>query len=194
MARELKVIEDVATLKALAHPLRIQLLARLRLDGPATASELARAVEESSGSTSYHLRQLARFDMVEEIEGHDRRERRWRARHEGSSFDTTRFLDDAVGREAAEWLERAELYFAARVAAQWFAERERWPREWTSAATLSDLQLRLPPEALRALTREMLALAEQYERDHGEDPGAERVSIFLQAFPLSDVPGVEGLR
>ena len=52
-------VTDVRALRALAHPLRNRLLGQLRLNGPATASQLGRVVGESSGSTSYHLRQLA---------------------------------------------------------------------------------------------------------------------------------------
>ena len=40
-------------LKAFAHPLRMALYAELAQRGPATASQLARALGESSGQTSY---------------------------------------------------------------------------------------------------------------------------------------------
>ena len=59
-------LTDPAALRALAHPLRGKLLAALRIDGPATASMLARRYGESSGATSYHLRQLARYGFVED--------------------------------------------------------------------------------------------------------------------------------
>src|SRR3954462_6217649 len=42
---------------ALAHPLRFQIWEILR-EGPSTAARLARRLEESRGSTSYHLRYL----------------------------------------------------------------------------------------------------------------------------------------
>src|SRR4051812_34521811 len=75
-------VTDVRALRALAHPLRNRLLGQLRVNGPATASRLGRAIGESSGSTSYHLRQLAAYGFVEEVEGRGTaRERWWRARH-----------------------------------------------------------------------------------------------------------------
>jgi DNA-binding transcriptional ArsR family regulator len=80
-------VTDVRALRALAHPLRSRLLGLLRLHGPATASQLGRAVGESSGSTSYHLRQLAAYGFVEEVEGEGTaRERWWRARHRLTSW------------------------------------------------------------------------------------------------------------
>ena len=51
-------------LRALAHPLRVQLFSALTSFGPATASALAARLGESSGSTSYHLRQLEKHGFV----------------------------------------------------------------------------------------------------------------------------------
>ena len=57
---------DARTLRGLAHPLRLRLLNTLREFGPATASGLADRLGESSGATSYHLRQLATYGFVED--------------------------------------------------------------------------------------------------------------------------------
>ena len=56
-------------LRGLAHPLRIRLRAELVEHGPATASQLAARVGQSSGATSYHLRQLAAYGFVAEAPG-----------------------------------------------------------------------------------------------------------------------------
>ena len=50
--------------QAFTHPLRLRLLTLLRLDGPLTASELARRRRYTVRPTSYHLRQLERFGFV----------------------------------------------------------------------------------------------------------------------------------
>ncbi|HJU96652.1 MAG TPA: helix-turn-helix domain-containing protein, partial [Jiangellaceae bacterium] len=56
MALRQKYVQDLEPLRAFTHPLRMRLLAALRSDGPATASDLGRLLGESSGATSYHLR------------------------------------------------------------------------------------------------------------------------------------------
>jgi DNA-binding transcriptional ArsR family regulator len=73
---------DARTLRGLAHPLRARMVGLLRTEGPATATSLAARVGESSGTTSWHLRQLADAGLVEE-DSHrgNRRERWWRAAH-----------------------------------------------------------------------------------------------------------------
>ncbi len=68
---------DAAAVKAFAHPLRVRLYYLLDADGPATASGLAGRVGESSGSTSYHLRQLARHGVIVEVEGRGTAKERW---------------------------------------------------------------------------------------------------------------------
>jgi AcrR family transcriptional regulator len=62
----------------LRHTLRQRLLRLLQTGGPSTATKLAAATGESSGLTSYHLRQLAAAGLVLE-DRHDGRERWWRA-------------------------------------------------------------------------------------------------------------------
>lgn len=63
---------------AMAHPLRYRIL-ELLAEGPSTASELARRTNESRGSTSYHLRMLARAGaIVEDPDRGTKRERWWR--------------------------------------------------------------------------------------------------------------------
>src|SRR3712207_9501706 len=65
---------------------RSALLGLLRSEGPSTASKLGQRLGESSGSTSYHLRQLAALGFVEEVPGQGTaRERWWRARHQNGS-------------------------------------------------------------------------------------------------------------
>src|SRR5215211_4630810 len=102
-------LEDPEALRALAHPLRGRLLVALRLDGPATASMLARRYDESSGATSYHLRVLARYGFVEDDPGHDGgRERWWRAAHDFTTWSPTSFLDSAPeeGEAARQFMRR----------------------------------------------------------------------------------------
>ena len=68
---------DVAALKAFSHPLRMRLYDLLKDGGPATASMLARAIGESTGQTSYHLRQLERHGLITEDTGRGTGRERW---------------------------------------------------------------------------------------------------------------------
>jgi DNA-binding transcriptional ArsR family regulator len=72
-------ISDPKAMRALAHPLRLDLLELLVAAGPSTAAQCGRALGVSQASCSFHLRQLAKYGLVEDAgPGPDRRERVWR--------------------------------------------------------------------------------------------------------------------
>src|SRR3954453_7356380 len=70
-------LRDPRAMRALAHPARLAILERLSSGGAATATECAEVTGQSPSACSYHLRALARWGLVVESEGQDRRERRW---------------------------------------------------------------------------------------------------------------------
>jgi len=173
---------DAASLKALAHPLRVQLLAALRLEGPATASALGRRLGETSGATSYHLRQLARHGFVEEELGRGTaRERWWRASHRATRWRNSPWRDDPATAEASAFLQRTQFAREQRAVERWYAEQDSWPAAWLDAAHSTDLDLRLDVEQLRRMSDELQALLQRYVGE--EDPNGERVAVFFRAFP-----------
>jgi DNA-binding transcriptional ArsR family regulator len=185
MAERTYRLEDPEALRALAHPLRGRLLAALRIDGPATASMLARRYGESSGATSYHLRMLARYGFVEDDPDHAAgRERWWRAAHELTDWSPAAFLDAEPGEaEAARQFMRRVVADYARWQARWIDELAGWSPEWQDASELSDIAMRLTPSQLKALREELLATVFRYRDAGPEGDEAERVVVLVQAFP-----------
>src|SRR5258708_5462969 len=73
------VVGDAKRWKALAHPLRGEMLRHLDSRGPATSTTIAEALDENTGTTSYPLRVLADAGIIEEVpERAHGRERWWR--------------------------------------------------------------------------------------------------------------------
>jgi DNA-binding transcriptional ArsR family regulator len=173
---------DVNAMRALSHPLRLELLDRLRTEGPATASLLAQRIGESSGATSYHLRQLARYGFVEEdVRDAKGRERWWRHRerrldlprspHEGAT--TSAFLGTLLEREAA-------------ILDRYVAQRERLP-EWEGASFFSSRVCRLTPERLAELNRSIQELTDSLaEDDDAAAHDARPVRVLALGFPQPD--------
>ena len=95
-----------AELRALSHPLRLRILDELSMYGPLTASGLGERLGESSGSTSYHLRQLEKVGLVEETVGKGNARERWWERRAGSiTFpDPSDFPAGSADRLAARLL------------------------------------------------------------------------------------------
>jgi DNA-binding transcriptional ArsR family regulator len=106
-------ISDPKAIRALAHPVRLDLLDLLVAMGPATAAQCGRILGVSQASCSFHLRQLAKYGFVEDAgPGSDRRERRWRMpdprlRLPGGDAVTRQFQQVVVERTMQEILDYA---------------------------------------------------------------------------------------
>jgi DNA-binding transcriptional ArsR family regulator len=180
---------DPRRLRALAHPLRVRLLSLLRKDGPATATLLANRVGESSGATSYHLRQLAAYGFVEddpERGGGVGRQRWWRATNTYTAWRDTDFVYDPELRGVLDdWLHEV-LRTQLRLVETWLAERADWDKNWVEAADLSDWKLRLTAEQLTGLRDDLHATLSRY-CELPPEPGVEQVIVNLHAFPRRTV-------
>ena len=82
-------VTDVRALRALANPVRYRIFSHLMTFGSQTASECAAVVGATPSNCSYHLRELARFGLVERVDdgAGDGRERPWRTTATGFSYD-----------------------------------------------------------------------------------------------------------
>lgn len=191
-------------LKAFTHPLRMAMIDRLQDHGPATATQLARALGESTGQTSYHLRQLERHGFVEDDPGHaGGRERWWRA----VSFwvDGATLRDQPGGESALRDTMRWSVAERTRVLTRWAEQVEPDPA-WAEAGTSSRATSDLTPAEAEALAGELEAVVHRHldaakARREAEDPahGAgeprRRVRIYLDVLPLpadDPAPGAPG--
>jgi DNA-binding transcriptional ArsR family regulator len=183
---------DAAQLRALAHPLRLQLLELLSSEGPATASQLARRLGESSGATSYHLRALHRAGMVEEAERRNARERWWKR-----SPDRP-VIPNSVPRDASA-SERAELQAAHSQIESIFIERDenamrRWmevrydlPLEWQDAQWIGNLRLWATAAEVREFVEAVIELADPLRKV--PEPGdSERLEVHFTFRVLPQEP------
>src|ERR1700743_297896 len=83
--RSITRLDNATALRAYAHPVRMKLILALRTRGPLTATQAGRLLGESSGTCSFHLRQLAKYGLVEETGDGAGREKPWRAASASSS-------------------------------------------------------------------------------------------------------------
>ncbi|HEX8918595.1 MAG TPA: helix-turn-helix domain-containing protein [Chloroflexota bacterium] len=183
-------LHDPRTLRALAHPTRLALVGLLRQHGTLTATQAAELLGLNSGSCSFHLRQLARYGLVEEVLGPGRR-KPWRATAWATSWPD-------VAEEPE--LEAASQLLSSVVAEGYLEQMLRWlelrrdePMEWRQAAWFGDLLLFLTPEELTTLGRKIEDLTAPYEErisDPGVRPAGSRpVTVLHVAIPRAVKPG-----
>lgn len=178
-------LRDPRAFRALAHPVRIQLLGLLRREGPLTASAAGRRLGESSGSASYHLRQLARFGLVEEAPGGRGRERPWRATSLFTSWPNVAGTPELA--EASAMLERVILERHVERLEWWLDRRRQESPEWQDAAAFGDSLLYLTVDELAALRDALAGLVDPYlerlEQPELRPSGARPVTFLQVAFP-----------
>lgn len=185
-------IKDVGTLKALAHPLRMQLYRALTIARTATASQLAEQVDEAVSLVSYHLRKLAQHELVEEAEPQsaDGRERWWQPASDGVSIHDEDFRD--APEKAAAHTAASRLFFEQRadMYRRFLDERAHWSAVWNTASDSSEWLLRLTSEELSELSKELYAVCRKYEElgraadAAGDTEGRENVAVHTYGFPF----------
>ncbi|MFI7290408.1 helix-turn-helix domain-containing protein [Streptomyces anulatus] len=192
--RVLDPAQDGAALKALTHPLRLTLLGLLRQHGPATASELAARTGESSASTSYHLRVLARYAFVTEAEHRDSRERRWKSVHDITSVSNEAMHRSPGGSTILSVLRRRQVEHLQQSLDRHEADLEsgRLGPEWQEPSTLDDRISRLTPESLAELWEVVREKADALTARDAGNPRAEQVVLFTAGLPLAPDHPVAG--
>ncbi len=185
MPRSVKRLTDPRALRALAHPTRLSLIGLLRRDGPTTATKAGELLGESSASASFHLRQLAKYGLVEEAGGGTGRERPWRATTEFTAWPEGPGNPDLDAARDQVTAVIANRYFEFLL--RWLETRHREPPEWQQASVFGDTMLYLTPAELTELARAEQSLVDRYA-DRREDPalrppGARRVTWLHLAFP-----------
>src|SRR6476659_6304295 len=149
-AREPAVaLTDPRALRAYAHPVRRRTLALLRTRGTLTATEAADALGESSGTMSFHLRQLAKYGLVEEAPTVKGRQKPWRA----TSLTTgvPGYVADPDAAEAARDLKMSMTQLYLEQVMAWLQGSREDSPEWQEAADFGDNVLYLTAAELTRL-------------------------------------------
>lgn len=169
-------LTDPRAIRALAHPVRLELLAALS-DGPLTATQCAERVGESPQSCSYHLRTLARHGFVERAEAGNGKERPWRKvarglRWSGSGdSDANRTLSSTF---LARDFRLLQEYLAA--------PPDEWPEPMYTQTVL-----RITPDEAQELGERLFSLLEPYFTNVRSDAPGDAVDVWWVSFGVPRV-------
>ena len=152
---------DPKALRALAHPLRWQLLDLLGSEGTATATRCAEVLGQSVASCSYHLGMLAKYGYIEEVPGRTGREKPWRLASARQDLGPTGL--DTEGELAAEAATEAFLDHEFARTRQRYRRQSLEPGPWRPA--LAGETVWLTKQDYAAAKAELLAVLERYLRD-----------------------------
>ena len=173
------------------HPVRAALLELIGREGVVTATDAARELGGSTGSYSFHLRQLARHGVIEEAPVTRGRVRPWRLAGGGAASPPEQSrpgpVSDAELSAVARGLED-ESY------RRWLEHRDAAPGRWRRDEAFSQV-LYLTPDEMAGMAAVIQALIAQYrhreDRPAARPPEAAPVAVVARLFPLLE-PGEQG--
>jgi predicted ArsR family transcriptional regulator len=167
-----RLLDDPRTIRALAHPLRLDLQSIVGRSGRITAADAARELGISHALASHHLRQLAKYGFVEQVEGSDARERPWRLVH--TSWTAEGIEESPGGAGALAVLEQVTAERAVEDLVDWHERRQEWPEEWRKHTGVGRSTLYLTQEELAELTATIEGLVTAYAEQRPLDDIASR--------------------
>ena len=182
------------------HPVRVALLELIRRDGVVTATGAARELGGSTGLYSFHLRQLARYGVLEEAPAPRGRVRPWRLARPGTAGPAEEQPGEQPAGTAGEQQPRpvsdAELSAVARGLEdesyrRWLEHRAAAPGRWRRDEAFSQV-LYLTPDEMAGMAEVIRVLIAQYRhreaRPAARPPEAAPVAVVARLFPLLE-PG-----
>lgn len=181
--------DDPRILRAIAHPARRRILSELYAGGSLRAADVARTLDMPANQASFHLRQLAKYGIVEEApdEARDKRDRVWRMAGDGVSFRSEDVLAQPGGDAAMEVYRRS-----ARAWGHLLVDRSLEPDDPGAEKWVFNASLRFTQDELVEFAHEVEGLHQRWrERTRGHDDGRTTYSIYqlFQPYPdLSDSP------
>src|SRR4051794_18220945 len=183
-------LDDARTLRALAHPLRIELMDQLSFRGPLTATQCAELVDASPSACSFHLRTLAKYGFVSEAEGGTGRQRPWQVVQLGNRWNSGPGTPPA---ERAAGLTLAQLVMDRdrRLHDDYVARADEFEPAWADAVMQSNFGGYLTPAQLKEIGDKLLSMWLPYMETITADPAdrpadARLVHMAAVGFPRAD--------
>ncbi len=200
---DLKIIDSVETLRVVADPLRLRLLALLRR-APATAKELARGLDTALKGLYYHLAILEEHDLIRVqatrvVSGII--EKQYAATAYRISVDRALFNPEPTDGQGLEVflsfvLDHARAEILRSVAAGLIAPQAPTPEDNEGGLNLGRIWMRLTPAQRAELERRVHAIHKEYaDRQAGpDDPAGQYYELLIGVYPVIAPPesGEEG--
>ncbi len=180
------VLTDPRAIRALAHPARLAIIEALRPGEELTATELASETGLSPSATSYHLKSLEKWGIVEAGQARaDGRDRPWKAVGRSIVVDSAAPGSTALAEAAAmgTFLDRNRA-----IAVEFLEQQASEPQEWRDAVELGMGDYWLTAEELSQAAQALHDVVAPYERRSRDSRPANsrRVRIARLIVPRTD--------
>jgi DNA-binding transcriptional ArsR family regulator len=177
--------DDPRILRAIAHPARNRILSELYAGGALRAADVAKTLGIPANQASFHLRQLAKYGLVEEApdEARDKRDRVWRIVAEDGITFRSQDVVAQPGGQAALAVYRQQARGWGHLLVDQLQSGD--PHDELESYVF-DTSLRFTQEELGEYAAELEALNQRWhDRTRGRDDGRSTYSVYalLQPYP-----------
>lgn len=178
-------------MRALAHPLRWELLEALEHAGTLTATQAGDVLGETPANCAFHLRTLAKYGLVEEAGGGRGRERPWRRAITG--LDLTTAHSDPKTAAAAEVLTDFVMNETLNRARSALMARPTLPDDLQNELGSSQNLRYVTPAEAKQLQADLMAVLDRF-RERSDDPAlrppdALPIEWLLLTYPVLNLLG-----
>ena len=181
---ETRAVHDPRMLRAIAHPVRNRVLHELSAGGSLRAADVARALGIPANQASFHLRQLAKYGLVEEDPdaARDRRDRVWKLVSEEGWTANLGDLEEAPGGKAAvQVFRRSAAAWGHAVVDAAYAPPTGTVQEKDTVRTVSEEAVRLTKDEAQELVHDLGAVVARWaEKTRGRDDVERRTYLLFQ--------------
>ena len=187
-------VHDPRVLRAIAHPVRNRVLSELSATGAMRAADVARELDIPANQASFHLRQLAKYGLVEEApdEARDKRDRVWRVAAQRGIRLNLRELGESPGGKAA-----VSVFLRTAIAKAYRMIDHAYSTESSedSFRSVTDESVKLTKAEAKELAQELDEVLRRWgDRTRGRSPDRRTYQVFMVVQPHPDAapePGAE---
>lgn len=173
-----QLLRDPRVLRALAHPIRNQILGIFNAVGPLRAADVAEELGIAPNLASFHLRQLAKYGLIQEAPeaARDKRDRVWKlVDQDGLMIDGQVLSSEPGGRAAMKVYRRA----VGAQAHELIDRASAADPDPTRHMSMHEAALKLTRAEGRQLADEIEELLHVWsERTRGRDPERSTYTFF----------------
>jgi predicted ArsR family transcriptional regulator len=185
MAYEPRPMSDPRVLRAIAHPMRARILDEFDVTETLRAADVAELLEVPANQASFHLRQLAKYGLIEPAPeaARDKRDRVYRRRQERGFQLDVEDIEAVPGGKAALSVFRAnKAAWAHRLVDEVFAFKKRK----NSFSAIVDQNIRLSKDEAAEFMGEIDAVLTRWakqKRGRSPDRGTYVFYCMVQPYP-----------
>ncbi|WP_072314934.1 ArsR/SmtB family transcription factor [Agrococcus sp. Marseille-P2731] len=185
--RELRT-GDPALLRALAHPLRVEILSVIDELEEATATQIAERVGESPSNCSFHLRTLAKAGFIERAAAQGT-SKPWRAVHHSRDLRPNPHDQDSIRTSAA--IGALYVQHEANRMVDFLTVHGLGDEQWLPGTTINTSTFWATSDELAEVATEIAHLVDRFRgrKDPAHrPPGSRKAHLFATLNPDFDAP------